>query len=313
MRGALLAAAIGLLTATLAAEVNTSPKARLAAAARVVRQTQVVIPADYWNKARCIAAFPEVSNLDFVVGGTYARGVMSCRRGDRWSAPAFVSFHKGSRTSQLGAALDIVLLFMNDGVAQQLTRQTVTLGADALTAPGPIDTQARVDLTTARADILTYTRAKGLMMNLSGSALREDDDANEAIYGKQASLRTILATGDVRVAEGAAFVAAVSIQPSAPAVFAPPSAVTAAAAPAAPPTRLPVATPRLTTDDDLRARLADVQQMLNRMLGDTRSVPVGTSGAVGGGAAGETIPVSRERLLQLRSEVNALLAALNQR
>jgi lipid-binding SYLF domain-containing protein len=310
MRGALLGAAIGLLTANLVAEVNTSPKARLAAAARVVRQTQVVIPADYWNKARCIAAFPEVSNLDFVVGGTYARGVMSCRRGDRWSAPAFVSFHKGSRTSQLGAALDIVLLFMNDGVAQQLTRQTVTLGADALTAPGPIDTQARVDLTTARADILTYTRAKGLMMNLSGSALREDDDANEAIYGKQASLRTILATGDVRVAEGAAFVAAVSIQPSAPAVFAMPPAVTAAAAP---PTRLPVATPRLTTDEDLRARLADVQQMLDRMLGNTTSVPVGTSGVVGGGAVGETIPVSRERLLQLRGEVNALLAALNQR
>ena len=138
------------------AAVNTNPKARLAAAARVVRGVQAAIPADYWHKARCVAVFPELRNTEFVVGGKYGKGVMSCRTGDRWSAPAFVEIGKGSRMAQVGAQeLDIVLLIMNEGAVQTLLQQKVTLGADASLAPGPIDSQPRIDLTTLRADILT--------------------------------------------------------------------------------------------------------------------------------------------------------------
>ena len=100
MRTVLIASAVCLAVASADATVNTSPKARLAAAARVVRSVQATIPAGYWDKARCVAVFPELRNTDFVVGGKSGKGVITCRTGDRWGAPAFIEIEKGKRMSR---------------------------------------------------------------------------------------------------------------------------------------------------------------------------------------------------------------------
>jgi lipid-binding SYLF domain-containing protein len=214
----LVMSALVLGAASTHAAVNTNPKARLAAAARVVRGVQSAIPADYWQRARCVVVFPELKNTEFVVGGKYGKGVMSCRTGDRWSAPAFVEMGKGSRMHQVGAQeMDIVLLIMNESAVQTLRQQKVTLGADASLAPGPIDSQANVDATTLRADILTYSRAKGLYMNLAGGVLRADDDSNDDVYGKRASLSTILTGRDLPApTEAQGFLDALSSLPADP-------------------------------------------------------------------------------------------------
>jgi len=103
MRTVLIASAVCLAVAGADAAVNTSPKARLAAAARVVRDVQTAIPAGYWDTARCVVVFPELRNTEFVVGGKHGKGVMTCRTGDRWSAPAFIEIEKGKRMFQVGA------------------------------------------------------------------------------------------------------------------------------------------------------------------------------------------------------------------
>ncbi len=218
MHRVLIISALVLGAAGSHAAENTNPKARLAAAARVARRVQTAIPADYWQKARCIAVFPELRNTEFIVAAKYGKGVLSCRTGDRWSAPAFVEIGKASRMSQMGAqAVDIVFLIMNEGAVRMLMQQKVTLGADASLAPGPIDSQANVDATTLRADILTYSRAKGLYMNLAGGVLRADDDSNDDVYGKRASLSTILTGRDLPApTEAQGFLDALSSLPADP-------------------------------------------------------------------------------------------------
>jgi SH3 domain-containing YSC84-like protein 1 len=306
MRRVLVISAVILAAAGANAAVNTNPKARLAAAARVVRDIPAAIPREYFDKARCVAAFPELKNTEFVVGGKYGKGVMSCRTSYGWSTPAFIEMRKGARMSQLGAQeLDIVLLLMNEGAVQRVQQQPVTLGADASISPGPIDGQARVDLTTQRADILTYSKAQGLYLNLAGGVLRPDGDANGDVYGKGASLRTILAgRGVAAPPEAQGFIAALSNQPAAPVAVAPRRIEHGSAAPA----RLPVAEAR-TTDYDLRARVGEMQQNLDRMLGDTVPLPVGTSGS----GAPATVMVDRAQLLALRQQLDVILTALNRR
>ena len=160
MRTVLIASAVCLAAAVAEATVNTSPKGRLSAAARVVRNVQPTIPAGYWDKARCVAVFPEGEEHRL-------RRLTGWQRRDhvpdgRWSAPAFIEMDKGKRMFQLGAEqLAVVLLVMTESAVQTLMRQHVTLGTDVSVAPGPIGDQAHIDFNTHVADVLTYTRAQG--------------------------------------------------------------------------------------------------------------------------------------------------------
>jgi lipid-binding SYLF domain-containing protein len=305
MRTVLIASAVCLAVAGADATVNTSPKARLAAAARVVLNVQPTIPAGYWDKARCVVVFPELRDTDFVVGGKSGKGVIACRMGDRWGAPAFIEMEHGKRIYQVGAdQLAVVLLVMNEGALQTLMRRKVTLGADVSVAPGPIDVQAHYDLNTPAADVVAYTRAQGLYMNLAGGVLESDYGANSDVYGRGASLRTILSGSGLPARSGAhGFLAELSNLPAAPGVTARRSAPSAVS-----PQSLPAAVPAVAANN-LRARVVEMQQNLDRLLADTTPGPVGTSGTIGG--ARETVPIDRARLEQIQLQLNAILAALN--
>ena len=298
-------------TGNASAAIGSAETARLAASAQIVQEIRTDIPSDIWSRARCVAVIPDLKKAAFIFGGEYGKGVMSCRSADRWSPPVFMQLAKGSWGFQAGAEeVDVVLLVMNEQGVQKLLQNKVSLGADASIAAGPIGRQGSLGTDAAlTAEILSYSRAKGLFagINLSGGVLRPDEDANTSTYGKSASPKTILASREMSApTQATAFLNALAAQSQATAPERP-----APASPAAAPST-PRTTTMPTTDDDLRARVVDIQQMLDRLLADTTPAPVGTTGSANA-TAGATVTVDRARLLQLRQQFDALVVALNRR
>jgi len=165
------------------------------------------IPQSLIDKADCVIVIPSVIKAAFIVGGSYGRGAMTCRSGDNfqgpWGAPTMMALEGGSFGFQLGGeATDFVLLVMNEGGANSILSSKVKLGADASAAAGPKgrDTEAATDV-AMRAEVLSYSRARGLFagISLEGSTLRPDDDANERVYGKKISSKDIVLHGAVPV------------------------------------------------------------------------------------------------------------------
>src|ERR1700720_466467 len=165
------------------------------------------IPEDLLDKANCVVVFPSVLKAAFVVGASYGRGAMTCRRGEnfngRWGAPSMMALEGGSVGFQIGGeATDFVLLVMNERGANGILSSKVKLGADASVAAGPVgrDLSAETDATLG-ADILSYSRARGAFAGiaLEGSTIRPDGGANEKIYGRKIPPRQIVRSGTVAV------------------------------------------------------------------------------------------------------------------
>jgi lipid-binding SYLF domain-containing protein len=165
------------------------------------------IPQDLLDKAECVIVFPSVLKAAFIVGGSYGRGAMACRTGEHftgpWGAPTMMALEGGSLGFQLGGqATDFVLLVMNPRGAMAILNNKVKLGADMSAAAGPKgrDAEAATDV-SLRAEMLTYSRARGLFagISLEGSTLRPDNDANEKLYGKKVNATEIIRKGAVAV------------------------------------------------------------------------------------------------------------------
>jgi lipid-binding SYLF domain-containing protein len=169
------------------------------------------IPRDLLNKADCLIIYPSVKKAAFGIGGSYGRGLITCRKGPDfeggWSAPAMFALEAGSFGFQIGAqATDFVLLVMNESGARSVMSSKVKLGADAAVAAGPKgrDAAAATDI-VMKAEILSYSRSQGLFagVSLEGSTLRSDDGANRALYGREISAKEIVREGKVTPPESA--------------------------------------------------------------------------------------------------------------
>ena len=312
-----LVAAAALLSGAVSASaaVPSAVVTRLETAARNVRDIRPEIADDIWSRARCIAVVPDLKKAAFFVGGEYGKGVMSCRAGDGWSAPVFLQLAKGSWGFQAGVEqVDLLLLVMNERGVQKLLQNKTTLGADASVAAGPVGRRAAVATDALlTAEILSYSRSHGLFagINISGGVLRPDEDTNVELYGPGAEPRTILASRELSAPpEARPFLDALRTLSSPSATTASNAAPVQQPAPAASTPPTPRTTTVPITDDDLRTRIVDIQQTLDRMLADTTPAAVGTSGTT---AAGQPVSVDRARLLQLRQQIDALLASLNRR
>jgi lipid-binding SYLF domain-containing protein len=165
------------------------------------------IPQDLLDKSECVIVYPSVLKAAFIVGGSYGRGAMTCRTGEHftgpWSAPTMMALEGGSVGFQIGGqATDFVLLVMNDRGAHSILKSKVKLGADASAAAGPVGRNASAETdVTMRAEILTYSRARGLFagISLAGGTVRPDGDANARIYGKKVEAESIIFKGAVAV------------------------------------------------------------------------------------------------------------------
>ena len=123
------------------------------------------IPQDLLDKADCVVVFPSVLKAAFVVGGSYGR-------------------------------------VLNDRGANGILSSKVKLGADASVAAGPVgrNVSAETDV-SMRAEILSYSRARGLFagVSLEGSTIRPDNDANKRIYGEKISAKDIVIAHETHV------------------------------------------------------------------------------------------------------------------
>ncbi len=164
------------------------------------------IPADILDKADCVIVLPSVLKAAFIVGGSYGRGVMTCRSGPnfngRWSAPAMMALEGASFGFQIGGqATDFVLLVMNKRGASSILTSQVKLGGDIAAAAGPVGRNAAASTdVTMRAEILSYSRSRGLFagISLAGSTLRPDGDGNGRVYGQGVSAKEIVINSKVR-------------------------------------------------------------------------------------------------------------------
>jgi len=163
------------------------------------------IPQSVLDKADCVVVLPSVMKFAIGIGGSYGRGVMTCRGGKsfrgRWGAPTMMALEGGSVGFQLGGqATDFVLLLMNPRSAEGILTSKVKLGADASAAAGPVGRNASAETdATLRAEVLSYSRARGLFagVSLEGSTLRPDNDGNKSLYGKQIGAKEVVLNGAV--------------------------------------------------------------------------------------------------------------------
>ena len=167
------------------------------------------IPRDLLNKAECVVVFPSVKKAAFLVGGSYGRGVITCRSGANfrgpWGAPAMFALEGASFGLQIGGeATDFVLLVMNEKGANSVMSSKIKLGADASAAAGPVGRTSSAETDVAmKAEILSWSRARGVFggISLEGSTLRSDDGANKNLYGQELSAKEIVREGKVKTPE----------------------------------------------------------------------------------------------------------------
>jgi lipid-binding SYLF domain-containing protein len=205
---------ISLITPSLFADDANKEKERLENCGTVIQEIMDIpddIPQDLIDKTDCVIVYPSVVKGAFIVGGSYGRGAMTCRTGERfngpWSAPTMMALEGGSFGLQIGGqATDFVLLVMNGRGAHSILKSKVKLGGDVSAAAGPKGRNAEASTdATMRAEILSYSRARGLFagISLAGSTVRPDNGANVSLYGKKIEAEEIIFKGAVPVPSAA--------------------------------------------------------------------------------------------------------------
>ncbi|MDQ1388988.1 MAG: hypothetical protein QOF56_2442 [Acidobacteriaceae bacterium] len=203
----LLTLSVSLCSFSFAADESskdTKAAERAEAAAQVLNEIQGApdkgIPQEVLGSAECVAVVPTMLKGGFIVGGKYGRGLASCRTPKGWSAPAFFVVTGGSVGFQIGGqAVDLVMLIMNKDGMKHLLSSQFALGADASVAAGPVGRHAEGNTDwKMRAEVLTYSRARGLFagVSLNGAVVKQDKDSTREFYGRMVPFRTSL-TGEI--------------------------------------------------------------------------------------------------------------------
>ena len=165
------------------------------------------IPRDLIDRAECVVVIPAAKKGAFGLGASYGRGAMTCRTGENfsgaWSAPAMYRLEGINIGFQLGGEeIDYVFLVMNKRGVNSLLKSKVKLGVDLSATAGPKGRTATAATDAfMRAELLSYSRTRGLFAGiaLEGSTLRQDNSANEKIYGRKVKARAIVREGKVEM------------------------------------------------------------------------------------------------------------------
>ena len=172
------------------------------------------IPEEIIGKADCIAIVPSLKKGGFIVGGSYGKGVATCRVASGWSAPVFFRMEGGSVGFQIGAQeVDLLMVIMNSKGMTAMLHNKAKLGADVSAAAGPVGRHAEgMTDWKLRAQVLTYSRARGLFagVSLEGSSIRQDNDDTRAFYGRMVPYSTSLAGNIAAPADSQGFLGPVA-------------------------------------------------------------------------------------------------------
>src|SRR5713101_197104 len=190
---------------------------RIRNAADVLNEIMAVkdkaIPDKVMSDAECVAVVPSMVKIAIGIGGSHGKGVATCRTANGWSAPAPFTVTGGSWGLQIGGqAIDLVMLVMNQKGMDALLSSKFKVGADASAAAGPVGRQSEASTAwKMKAEVLTYSRARGVFagIDLSGSRIAQDQDETRILYGKMVPFATILNGKDDPPSGSESFLAAV--------------------------------------------------------------------------------------------------------
>lgn len=187
----LLILALSLLFMPTVLQAGVGEEAKVQASIAVMKEIMEIpegsIPPNLLASAYGIAIFPDLLKAGFIVGGRYGQGVLLVRGQDgNWSNPVFFKLIGGSIGWQIGAqSSDIILVFKSIRSLDSITSGKFTLGADASIAAGPVGRHAEAGTDVQlRAEILSYSRSRGLFLGLSleGASMQVDYGANSSFY-----------------------------------------------------------------------------------------------------------------------------------
>jgi SH3 domain-containing YSC84-like protein 1 len=182
---------------------------RIRNAADVLNEIMAVkdkaIPDKIMADAECVAVVPSMVKIAVGIGGNHGKGVATCRTADGWSAPAPFTITGGSWGLQIGGqAIDLVMIVMNQKGMDALLSSKFKVGADASAAAGPVGREGEASTDwKMRAEVLTYSRARGVFagIDLSGSRIAQDEDETRLLFGKMLPFADIL-SGKVAPPDG---------------------------------------------------------------------------------------------------------------
>ena len=156
------------------------------------------------KKARAVFVAPHLIKGSLIFGGSFGTGVLMVRNEETqsWSDPAFYTMASGSFGFQFGAeASEVVLVVMTAKGVKSLLQTSVTLGAGARVAIGPVGGGIKGSTTpTLSVDMITYSRSRGAFggVSLEGAILTSRKKWNHSYYGKPVDTRAILMGQSVR-------------------------------------------------------------------------------------------------------------------
>jgi lipid-binding SYLF domain-containing protein len=153
------------------------------------------------RSAKGIFIAPQVLKGAFIWGASGGTGVLLVREeGGTFTQPAFYTIGSVSFGLQIGGqASEVILLAMTDRGVTTLLQNSVKLGADVGIAAGPFGAGAQAATANISADILAFSRSKGLYggISLDGAIVDVRDSLNKAYYNKPVTPTDILVKKNV--------------------------------------------------------------------------------------------------------------------
>lgn len=147
------------------------------------------IPPTVLRQSRGILVIPDVIKAGFILAGQRGQGLLLIKDAtDKWTNPSFVTLTGGSVGFQAGGqSSDVVLLLLTQESINGITNNKFTLGGDAEVAAGPVGISKGAATDFGGAEILSYSRSRGVFLgvSLTGSSIEIDKNANEKYYNRK--------------------------------------------------------------------------------------------------------------------------------
>jgi SH3 domain-containing YSC84-like protein 1 len=152
--------------------------------------------AEQMRQADCVAVIPGFKKTSAGDYTAFGRGFITCRDGDRWSAPGAVIFESSHLAVKIrNQKTDIVMLSMDSNLRRRLLSNRFTIGRDASAEWG----NSKSKLVDPNSKVLLFAQAKNAFVefDLDRAVLRPDDSGNKALYGRAMPYSEIIAGGGV--------------------------------------------------------------------------------------------------------------------
>ncbi|HEY3275800.1 MAG TPA: lipid-binding SYLF domain-containing protein [Syntrophorhabdaceae bacterium] len=145
---------------------------------------------DLLKNGRGVFIAPQILKGAFIVGAAGGSGIFLVKdaKTQEWVGPAFYTIGEASFGLQAGGqSSEVVLVAMTERGVTALLSSSVKLGADVGVAVGPIGAGAAASTANLSADIISFSRSKGLFggISLDGAVVTVRDKLNGAYYGKK--------------------------------------------------------------------------------------------------------------------------------